>query len=593
MTGEIAFVLITIGFMMGCLILEVQRPELIVFTTVIVFLLTGMISAEEAFKGFSNEGMLTIGLFFILAGGIQKSDWTNHLIQKMLHARENPKKTLLKILIPISGISAFLNNTPIVVTFTPIIRKWCENHHISPSKFLIPLSYATILGGTMTIMGTSTNLVVHGLLLEAQLPGLSFFQLGIVGLPITLLGILYLATAGYALLPDDPAKKNGLIEDSREYMGEVKVTDDYPFLYKTIEEASLRNLNGLYLMGIIRDQEVHTPVSSTSVIKPGDHLLFTGLISAIGELQKQKGLELVINNDTMLELIKNKNTKIVEAVVSQYSSLLHKKIKDTQFRGKYDAAVIAVHRKKERMKSKIGDIILKPGDILLMIIGPDFSKRDYSHEFYLVHPIEQQSFLKVDSKWKSWSSILVLTALILCVSTGILSMLTASAAAVCLFFILKIVTASEARKFLQLNVLILIASSFGIGSALIHSGTAEWIANGLVSLVHPLGKPILILAVMYLATNLLTEFITNNAAAVIMFPIALEVAGKTEIDPTALAIIVAISASASFSTPIGYQTNMIVYGPGGYTYKDFLKAGLPLNIIVMAVTVWIVYLVWV
>ncbi|MDR6999826.1 di/tricarboxylate transporter [Neobacillus niacini] len=455
------------------------------------------------------------------------------------------------------------------------------------------MSYATILGGTITIIGTSTNLVVHGLLLDSHLSGFSFFQLGIIGLPITILGIPYLITIGFHLLPNNTEKKKDLLENSWKYFGEIKVNNQYPFINQTIQDANLRKLNGLYLIGIIRDEEILSPVTSSTRIKAGDRLIFAGMISTIVELQNQKGFEIVTDTGSIFEQLKNKKTKIVEAVISQHSSLVHKKIKDTQFRGKYNAAVIAVHRKNERIKSKIGDIVLKPGDILLMIIGQDFKKRDYSHDFYLVDTMNDYDILPSLSRFKSWISLIILFILILLVSSGILSMLKAAAVAVILLFLFKVVTAEEAKDYVEFNVLLLIASSFGIGSTLINSGTAEWIAKGILSITKPLGGAFFILIAIYLATNLLTEIITNNAAAVIMFPIALKVSEKAAVDPLALAIIVAIAASASFSTPIGYQTNMIVYGPGGYTFKDYLKVGIPLNIIVMVVTVCIVYFVWI
>ncbi|MED4207563.1 SLC13 family permease [Neobacillus mesonae] len=593
MTWEIAFVLFCISLMIGCLILEMERPEIIVFITVVIFLASGIISTGDAFKGFSNEGVLTIALFFIIAGGIQKSDLTNIFIHKMLNSHKSARKSLPKILIPISAMSAFLNNTPIVVTFTPIIRNWCEKNNISPSKFLIPLSYATILGGTITIIGTSTNLVVHGLLLDNNLPGFSFFQLGIVGIPITLLGILYITTIGFKLLPNHPVKNKDMMENSRKYFGELKVTEQFLFINQTIKDAKLRNLNGLYLIGIIRDQHMLTPVTSSTLIKAGDRLIFAGMISTIADLQNQKGLELVTESGSILEQIKNKKTKIVEAVVSQHSSLIHKKIRNTNFRGRYDAAVIAVHRKNERIESKIGDITLKPGDILLMITGDDFPKRDYSHDFYIVNSNNEFDILPSITRFKSWITLIILVSLIFFVSVGFLSMLKGAAVAVILLFFLKVITPKEAKDYIDFNVLLLIASSFGIGSALINSGTAEWIANGLLSIVNPLNGGIFVLIIIYLATNILTEIITNNAAAVMMFPIAMEVAVKTLVDPLALAVIVAIAASASFSTPIGYQTNMIVYSPGGYSFKDYLKVGIPLNLIVMTTTIIIVYFIWI
>ncbi|MGA5688515.1 SLC13 family permease [Cytobacillus pseudoceanisediminis] len=591
MTWEIAFVLTAILCMLGCLILELERPEVIVFITLVVFLLTDIISAAEALNGFSNEGMLTIALLFIIAGAIQKSDLVKISLYKLLNPKDKEKMTLLKILVPVSAISAFMNNTPIVTAFTPILRKWCEKNQLSASKLLIPLSYATILGGTITVIGTSTNLVVHGLLLDYNLPGFSFFQLGIVGIPITLLGIFYLYTIGYRLLPDHKTQNN-VQEISKEYIGEVKITEEYEHINKTIKEAKLRKLAGLYLLGIIRDNEMITPVTSSTIIKAKDRLIFTGLISTVAELQSLKGVHLETNTGPLLEELNTGKSKLVEAVVSHHSSLLHKKINETHFRGKFDAAVIAVHRKNERINSKIGDITLKPGDTLLMVIGDDFQDRNHLHDFYVVNTVNEEKLPATISRQKGWFTIAVMIMLVSLVALNVLTMLKAVSFAAVALLIFRIITPEEAKRFIKFDVLLIIASSFGIGTALINSGTAEWIANNILLLVQPFGV-FSLLIVLYLITNLFTEIITNNAAAAMMLPIAIEVSSQTSINPIALAVIVAISASAGFSTPIGYQTNMIVYGPGGYSFKDYLKVGIPLNLIVMAATVVIVYAAWV
>ncbi|MBX9974028.1 SLC13 family permease [Cytobacillus firmus] len=591
MTWEIAFVLTSILCMLVCLILELERPEVIVFITLVLFLLTDIISAADALNGFSNEGMLTIALLFIIAGAIQKSDLVKISLYKLLNPKDKEKMTLLKVMLPISAISAFMNNTPIVTTFTPILRKWCEKNQLSASKLLIPLSYATILGGTITIIGTSTNLVVHGLLLDYNLPGLSFFQLGIVGIPITILGIFYLYTIGYRLLPDHKTQNN-VQEISKEYIGEVKITEEYEHINKTIKEAKLRKLAGLYLLGIIRDNEMITPVTSSSIIKANDRLIFTGLISTVAELQSLKGIHLETNTGPLFEELNTGKSKLVEAVVSHHSSLLHKKINETHFRGKFDAAVIAVHRKNERINSKIGDITLKPGDTLLMIIGDDFQDRNHLHDFYVVNTVNEEKLPATISRLKGWFTIAIMIMLVSLVALNLLTMLKAVSFAAVALLLFRIITPEEAKRFIKFDVLLIIASSFGIGTALINSGTAEWLANNILILVQPFGV-FSLLIVLYLITNLFTEIITNNAAAAMMLPIAIEVSSQTSIDPIALAVIVAISASAGFSTPIGYQTNMIVYGPGGYSFKDYLKVGIPLNLIVMAATVVIVYAVWV
>lgn len=592
MTWEMVFVLVVVAAMMVGLIREIARPDMILFTALAVFLLSGVITPKQALQGFANQGMLTIALLFVIAGAIQKSGIFGRTISLILGSKPTPRSALYKMMLPISGLSAFLNNTPIVVTFTPFIRKWCEERDISPSKFLIPLSYATIMGGMMTLMGTSTNLVVQGYLHSYGYHGFSIFELAIVGLPVTILGLLYLGTIGYRFLPNHRAITDAVQDDSREYLAEMIIEPKYPHVGKTIEEAGLRNLKGLFLIEIIRGTQRISPVKSTTMMQEGDRLIFTGDVSTIADLQNTKGLRLDPGADLSLDFLKNGSTELVEVVVSHQSTLLSKKIKDTKFRGKYDAAVIAVHRNNERVRGKIGDIVLKPGDTLLLLAGSDFQQRkDLFNDFYVVTP-KGNPFLTEEDQKKGWITIITLVIMIGLVASNVLSMFKAMSFVVVLLLVTKVITPEEAKKSIQFNVLLLVASAFGIGSALTESGAAKWIATGLVHVAQPFGL-IAILLFIYLLTNIFTEMITNNAAAAMMFPISMSAAQQVHANPMAFAVIVAIAASASFVTPIGYQTNLIVMGPGGYKFTDYFKVGIPLSFLVMIITVIVVDLVWI
>ncbi|MDT8861574.1 SLC13 family permease [Alkalihalobacillus sp. MEB130] len=589
MNFEIIFVIAVVLAMLICLMKEVARPDFILFCALATLLLSGVLSPADALKGFSNEGMLTVALLFIVAGAIKQSGILNHLVQKALGSGKGPKRSLIQMMLPVSGLSAFLNNTPMVVMFTPVVRKWCKDRNISPSKFLLPLSYATIFGGTWTLIGTSTNLVIHGFMLEKGMSGFSMFQLAIVSIPASIIGIIYMVTIGYKLLPDRKTSEETFEESSKEYLSEATVEPQSPLIGKTIEEAGLRNLKGLYLIEVISNGSRTAPVPSYKKIREGDRLIFTGLFSTIVELQNIRGLKVETGINLRLEDLQNGSASLVEAVVSHQSSLIQKTVKESKFRSKYDAGVVAVHRNDERINNKVGEIKLKPGDTLLLLANRDFLNRySSSSDFYLLSPIEEPEI--IDSK-KSYVAIITLILMISLAAFEILPMFKAAVLAVLTLFLTKTVSFEGARKFIQFDVLIVIACAIGIGLALETSGAAAFIANHFVEITKGFGI-IGAVFVVYFLTSFFTEIITNNAAAVLMFPISLHIANQLSVDPMAFFVTIAIAASASFATPIGYQTNLIVYGPGGYRFSDYLKVGIPLNILYLIVTVSIVYIVW-
>ncbi|GAE37236.1 SLC13 family permease [Halalkalibacter akibai] len=590
MSFEIGFVLIIVLGMLICLVKEVARPDFILFFSLAILVLGGVLAPGDALKGFSNEGMLTVALLFIVAGAIKQSGVLNKLVLIALGNGKGQRRSLFRMMLPVTGLSAFLNNTPIVVMFTPVVRKWCKEHNISPSKFLLPLSYATIFGGTWTLIGTSTNLVVHGFMLERGLSGFTMFQLAIVSIPASILGIIFMITIGYKLLPERKTSEESFEETSKEYLSEASVEVNSPLIGKTIEDAGLRHLKGLYLIAVIRNGEKTVPVSSFYKLKENDRLIFTGVFSTIVELQNIKGLKVETGTDLELGDLQNGTSSLIEAVISHQSSLIHQSVKESGFRSKYDAGVVAVHRNEERINSKVGDIKLKPGDTLLLLTNKDFIKRWKStNDFYLLTAVEEPEI--IDTK-KSFIAVFTLLAMILLAAFEILPMFKAALLAVVILFATKVISFTGARKFIQLDVLIVIACAIGIGIGLEQTGAAALIANHFVQITQGFGV-IGAIFVVYFLTSFFTEIITNNAAAVLMFPISLHVAEQLSVEPMAFFVTIAIAASASFATPIGYQTNLIVYGPGGYRFSDYLKIGIPLNIIYLIVTVGIVYYVWV
>lgn len=591
MTGEMIFVGLVIVLMLIGLSFEVIRADFLIFLVLVIFLITGVISSEQALSGFSNEGMLTVLLLFIVAGAIQKHGIIELVVYRLLGKAANVKKSMIKVMLPVGLSSGFLNNTPIVVALTPIIRDWAVDNGYSPSKFLIPLSYMTILGGTITMIGTSTTLVVHGLLVGAGLEGFSFFTLAAVGVPITAAGLIYLLTLGYKLLPEHLGAKEQISQETKEFLAEAIIEDKFEHEGETVTKLGRDVLDGIYVIEIIRNNSRVYPVTGETKVLAGDHIIFSGSLNTIGRIQKFKGVTIKTGTELTLDDVVNKDSHLIETVVSHNSSLLNKTLKEANFKTRYDAGVIAIHRNNQRIKSRVGDIVLKTGDTLLLLADNNFiNMHKYSGDFYVVNDVAPPENLNQDMR-KGWVSLIALVSMILVVTLGWFTMLEAMMILVVLLIGFRFISPNEVKKFVQFDVILLISSAFAVGAAMTESGLAQYIAGGLTALATPFGI-LGVLFIVYLVTNCFTEVITNSAAAVLMFPIALEVADAMNIEYMGLIITVAIAASASFMTPIGYQTNLIVYVPGGYKFSDYIKVGAPLALITMFIACFIIYFVW-
>ncbi len=573
--------------MTAVLVMEVIETDIAIFTVLILLIIGGVIDVQEAFSGFSNHGMLTIGFLFIVASALQKTGVLNQLGDVLLGRNGSVTKKLLRFLPPVSAISAFFNNTPIVAMLIPVVRFWARRNNMSASKFLIPLSYATILGGTCTLIGTSTNLVVHGLMLENGLEGMGFFEISKVGIPITLFGLAVISLFGHRFLPERKEPMTQLGEMTREFVVAMKVEEQYQHIGRSIEDAGLRHLRGLFLFQIEREGHFMTSVGPEEKIRVNDRLFFTGLPETIMELQRTPGLCLLKDVPFDLKNFDSDNLRTFEVVVSANSPLIGKNIRNSNFRSTYNAVIIAIHRSGERVKEKIGDIVVHVGDTLLILAPNNFMQRWYhTKDFYLV-----SRSVEVSSKprWYSYFSLCILGIMILLMATGVAPVLVAVSGSALVLILSRCITSEDARDSVDWKVLLIIASAFGIAKGISNSGLATFLAQTVIQMVGTLG-PLGMLGAVYFMTSFYTEIITNNAAAALLVPIAISVGQQAGIDPRAFLLAVAIAASASFATPIGYQTNLMVYGPGGYRFRDFLKVGLPLNISVGLLAIAILYL---
>lgn len=587
MEFEIWYTAILLLVMTVFLVSEWLEVEIVLFSVLLLLVIGKVITLQDAFAGFSNEGMLTIAFLFVVVGALNNSGMIRQLNPFIFGNRHrSATQKLLRILLPIAAISAFMNNTPVVAVMIPAVLTWADKHNQAPSRYLIPISFAAILGGMCTLIGTSTNLIVHGLMLDYGMKGFTMFEISKVGVPVTIAGILFIALVGYRLLPERKKPILELGEDTREFVIELKVTEAYENIGKTVEEAGLRHLKGLFLFQIEREEKIIAPAKPYEKILLSDRLYFTGIPQTILELQKTPGLSLTKDSHFDLKQYDSSEIKTFECVVSPGSPLIRHNVRDSNFRGKYEAVIIAIHRHGERIKKKIGDIVLQPGDTLLVLAGKDFRQKWYhSKDFYLIAGAEN---LPSKPQWRGYVSLSVLFAIIVLTVLNVLPLLAAAGLGVMALFLTRTITPGEVRNMGDWRVLVIIAMSLGIAIAIKKSGLATIIAEMIVEYGSAFGA-FGVLVSIYALTSIYTTIITNNAAAALLFPIAMSSAAAVQGEPHAFAITVMIAAAASFATPISYQTNLMVYGPGGYKFNDFLKIGVPLQALVGFLALGLIY----
>ncbi|MFM9958939.1 MAG: SLC13 family permease [Phycisphaerales bacterium] len=565
--------------------------DIVLMGAVLMLVLSGIITPGEAVAGFSNAGVLTVGFLYVLATGLKETGAMTLLTSALLGRPRSALGAQARLIGPVAVLSAFVNNTPLVAAFMPVLSEWSKRIGVPASRLFMPLSFAAILGGICTLIGTSTNLVVSSLVsaenqkiaaLNAKAaPGAAPVELleewGLwtitpVGLPVALVGMAYMLIAGRRLLPDRGAKSTP-IEQARRYMAAMLVPTGSVIVGKTIEQAGLRNLPGVFLSRVDRGAESLVAVGPEQTLLAGDVLMFVGSVESVAELQKMKGLTPAESAESKADY--RPNMRLHEAVVSPSSPLVGKTIKEAGIRTRYNAVVVGVHRAGERLPGKIGEIEVRPGDTLLLEARPGFvsAHRD-SGEFYLVSELEGSASLRHD---KAWVAVAILLGTIALLSWENLfpPMVVAMCSAACMIAF-RCCTGPQARAGVEWPVLIVIAASFGVARAMDKTGLASYIASHVIAWAGGMG-PWALLGAVYLLSLGFTTLVSNNAAAALVFPIALEVARGQGLNFTPFAVAVAIAASCEFMTPLGYQTNLMVMGPGGYRWGDFMRFGLPLT----------------
>ncbi|MDH5566406.1 MAG: SLC13 family permease [Myxococcales bacterium] len=566
---------------------EVAGPDLVMMAGLFALAAAGVLTPAETFSGFANPALAAVGVLFVVSAGLRETGALDLVVSRLFRGARTEWGGLARICPPVAAISAFLNNAPIVAMMTPVVLDWTRRRGLSASRLLIPLSYSAMLGSITTVIGTSTTLTVAGLVLKAGMPEIRFFELSPVGIPIALVGLLYLQFVAPRLIVDRKAPTEQLGERRREYTAAMHVEPGCELIGRSIEDAGLRHLPGLFLVEIERAGRVITPVGPDEIVQAGDQLVFAGVVSTIVELQRIRGLVPVSDGEEPARL--RPEHRMLEAVISPSSPLVDQSIRDANFRTVYDAAVIAVHRNGRHVPGKIGEIVLEAGDTLLLQGAPGFLRAHRnSPDFYLVSEIPGTEAPRYE---RAWLAIAILAAMVITAASGLYPISIAAFLAAGALIATRCINGRIARRSVNWSILVVIGAGFGIAAAMEKTGAAAAVAGTIAAASSSLG-PIATLAGVYLMTLLLAELLHHNAAVAIMFPIAVATAAQIGADARPFVMGVVLGGCCAFASPVAYQTHLIVYGAGGYRFTDFVRTGVPLDLLCATIALTLIPWIW-
>ncbi len=594
MTWEIAAVLALVAAAFVAFVREKTPPDVVALCLFVIIAITGLVPTKEAFAVFANPAPITVAAMFVLSAALIRCGALDYLSGAFGKAAFLPYQLVIFLLVMfIAFVSAWINNTPVVVVFVPVALSIARKMKIPASKFLIPVSYASVLGGNCTLIGTSTNLVVNGLILDQGLPGLDMFELAAVGIPCTIAGAVYLALAGGRLLPARESLTSMLSEEERrEYFTEAFVPNDSRLIGKSLRAAGLVKARGFRVIEVVRDGVAIHIDPDTTPLEGGDRLVLACRPSGIAHARAMPGFDFTA--EAGLEQIAAHEGVVFEGAVAPHSEVIGQSISELNFRQRFRVIVLAIHRNGENVREKLEHIPLQMGDILLMM-GTDQA----------VNSLRQGDDIILFDRppLPSWSQhkriplvLATIAAVILLETFDFVPIHLGAIAGAVLMCLTGCIKPKEAYESIEWNLLFVIFGMLALGLAMQHSGAAAWLAQNVVTGVDHFfagpSKPFVMLGCVYLVTMLLTEILSNNAVAALMIPIALGIAAAAGYDARPFVIAVTIAASAAFATPIGYQTNTYIYGMGGYKFADFVKVGIPLNVICFIVAMVVIPRVW-
>lgn len=596
MTWEIALIFLLLAATMVSFVREKIPPDLTALALFVAILACGLLSTDKAFSVFANPAPFTVGAMFVLSAALVRCgaiELLSGFVEKS--ARWSYPVVMFILVMIVATVSAFINNTPVVVVFLPVVLGLARKMNLAPSKLLIPLSYAAVLGGTCTLIGTSTNLVVNGILIAKQLPPFSMFELAWLGVPATLIGAVYLALCGKRLLPTREMLTSILTdEERREYITEAFVQPDSPVLDKTLAEAGLSRAKGIRLIEIVRNGVALYIEPEKIRLKAGDRVILACRPQGIAATRGVVGIDLIAELKLGLEQIAAHEGSLVEAVVNPHSGIVGHTVREVNFRQRFRMVVLAVHRKGRNVRERLETLPLEAGDIVLMM-GTDQAIDALRQSEDLV--LFDRARVPAVSQHKKMPIVIAVIAAVVVTASFDWVPIEIGALVGCLVVCFTgCLKPNEAYASIEWNILFLIYGMLAAGLALEQTGAALWLAghvvDGVQAIVPPDHKAIFVLAALYLVTTVLTELLSNNAVAALMVPIAIGIATQLGVNMQPFVIVVMFAASAAFATPIGYQTNTYVYGVGGYRFTDFLKIGIPLNILCFVTAIVVVPRIW-
>lgn len=598
-------VIVTIGVLVcvfAALAVDLWTPDAVLLVGLTAVTVTGVIDLQAALLGFANPTLLALGSLYVVAAALRESGALDRAVQFLLGQGDRDIRRVLARMCPsVSIYSGFLNNTPVVAMGIPALRRWSRRRGVPASKLLIPLSYAAILGGLCTLIGTSTNLVVHGLLQSHGYEGFGFFELAWVGVPCAIVGLTYVIFVSPFLTPErvDIREEE---ERERALLVELELTRESALVGKTVEEAGVENLPGLRLARINRGDREIAPVRSGEELRAGDRLFYQAsrhLEPPVPNLADYPGLRLVARTPREIRRT-GRARELHEAVVREGSRLRGHAVEDVKFLERFGAAVTGVRRGGDRLGGLVGEVVLRSGDVLMLDTGAGFREAFEDVGEFLVtteaggegpeEHLEDPTVVRPGGR-QLVVSVAVLVGIVALVATGTFHVALAGMLGVTALIALRVIEPARAREAVDWSVLLVIGAALGLGQAMEASGTADLVGGGIVDLTASYGSRAVLVGVV-VATALLTEIITNNGAVAIMFPIAISVAQTLGVEPRALFISVTLAGSMSLMTPIGYQTNLMVYGPGNYRFTDFFRVGAPLQVVLWIVVVVLAPIVW-